>query len=139
MTPSSETKSNPNYLLLIIVAGAVYWFATNKNATPDPSPDPRPEPTPNQLADSVMSILPTLKVEFRRIFEESAAKVESGEITSDSQLLEFVLPATKSAREQANKPFDTQLDLALPRNDDGTFLGKEKEAAALLRKIAKSW
>lgn len=117
------------------MAGAVYWFATNRSTDVGPNPPP----VPNQLSDAVKSVLPTMKTEFRRIFEESASKVESGEITSDAQLFGFVNPATKAARETANKPFDTQLDLSLPRNDDGSFTGKEKEVAAVLRKISQSW
>ena len=130
----SDSKK-PNYLVLLLVAGAVYWFAT-KRAT---DVTPTPTPAPSQISEVVKSVFPTMRTEFRRVFEESATKVESGEITNDAQLFDFVQPATKAARESANKPFDTQLDLSLPRNDDGSFTGKEKEAAALLRRIAQSW
>jgi hypothetical protein len=134
----SETKPKSNtYIWVAVIAAAIYWYNSNNKSAPGPTPDP--VPSPNQLVQSVESILPTLKKEFRKIFAESAAKVESGEIKSDLQLFEFVNPATKAAREAANKPFDVQLDLSLPRNDDGTFSGKEKEAAALLRRIAESW
>ena len=130
----SDTKQKPNYLLLILVAGAAYWFATSKTQVP-PAP-----PTPSaDIVQATESVLPTIKAEFRKIFEESATRVESVQIKSDAELFDYVFPATRSARESANKPFDTQLDLALPRNEDGTFTGKEKETAELLRRIAKSW
>jgi len=73
------------------------------------------------------------------VFLEAASKVEKGEIKTDKELFDFVQPATKAAREQANKPFDLSLEMTLPRNDDGTFAGKEIEAGKILRKIARSW
>ena len=40
---------------------------------------------------------------------------------------------------EANKPFDLALESGLPRNEDGTFAGKEAEVAKLLRQVAKAW
>ena len=84
-------------------------------------------------------ILATIRSANAGIFLEAADKVEKGAIKSDKELFDFIRPATEAARKAANKPFDVALDLSLPRNEDGTFAGKEVEAAALLRKVAKSW
>jgi hypothetical protein len=84
-------------------------------------------------------ILATIKSANARIFLEAADGIEKGTLKTDKELFDFVRPATEKARKEANKPFDVALDLSLPRNDDGSFAGKEKEAASLLRKIAKSW
>lgn len=132
--------SKPNYLPWIAVAGLLVYLVWIRNPqAPTPGPGPEPKPTPSQLAEVTKSVLPTLKQSFRDVFNDAAAKVESGELKSDQELFDFVQPATRTAREAASKPFDSQLDLSLPRNDDGTFTGHEKEAADLLRKIAKSW
>ena len=80
-----------------------------------------------------------MKIENARVFNEAASKVEKGELKTDKELFDFVQLATKLAREQANKPFDVSLEMTLPRNDDGTFAGKEIEAGNVLRRIAKSW
>jgi len=83
--------------------------------------------------------LATMRTENARVFNLAADKVEKGEIKTDKELFDFIQPATKAAREQANKPFDMSLEMTLPRNEDGSFAGKEIEAGKVLRRIAKSW
>jgi len=105
----------------------------------DVAPSPEPKPVAVTIEKATSSVLATMKAENARVFLEAASKVEKGEIKTDKELFDFVQPATKAAREQANKPFDMSLEMTLPRNDDGTFAGKEIEAGKVLRRIAKSW
>lgn len=119
----------------IVVLGYMLW--TKQDATPGPTPEPKPVAVTIEKATA--GVLATMKAESARIFSEAASKVENGEIKTDKELFDFVQPATKLAREQANKPFDIALEMNLPRNSDGSFAGKEIEAAKVLRKVAKSW
>jgi hypothetical protein len=131
----SEAKQ-VNWLPWIAVAALGYMLWT-KPATP---PGPQPDPVPSVLIEKdTKAILAKIRTENARIFLEAADKVESGTILTDKALFDFVRPATEAARKEASKPFDVSLDLSLPRNEDGSFSGKEKEAASLLRRIAKSW
>ena len=134
----SETKQQDlwQYAPWIAVAALGYMLWTQP-ATP-PGPQPAPVPAVSIEKDT-KSILAKIRTENARIFLEAADKVESGTILTDKALFDFVRPATEAARKEANKPFDVSLDLSLPRNEDGSFSGKEKEAASLLRKVAKSW
>jgi hypothetical protein len=125
-----------NWLPWIAVA-ALGYLLWNKPATP---PGPQPEPVPVvSIEKDTKQILATIRSANARIFLEAADGIESGTILTDKALFDFVRPATEAARKEANKPFDVSLDLSLPRNEDGSFSGKEKEAASLLRRIAKSW
>ena len=119
----------------IAVAFLGYMLWTKQDA----APSPEPKPVAVTIEKATAGVLATMKAENARVFLEAASKVESGEFKSDKELFAFVEPATKLAREQANKPFDISLDMTLPRNDDGTFAGKEIEAGTILRKIARSW
>ena len=84
-------------------------------------------------------VLPSLKQYNAKVFNEAATRIRSKEIKSDKELFEFVQPATKKARELAHKPFDLSLEMSLPRNEDGSFVGIEEEAAVVCERIAKSW
>ncbi len=117
-----------------LVLGYMLW---TKDAIPPPTPDPNPVTVTIEKATA--GVLATMKAENARVFSEAASKVENGEFKNDKELFAFVEPATKAAREQANKPFDIALEMTLPRNEDGTFAGKEIEAGKVLRRVAKSW
>ena len=130
----SEAKQ-ANYLPWIAVAVLGYMLWSNQTKV-EPKPD---VPVVVTIEKATASVLASMKVENARVFNEAASKVEKGELKTDKELFDFVQPATKLAREQANKPFDLAFDEALPRNDDGSFQGREAEAARLLRKVAKSW
>ena len=119
----------------IALLGYMVW--TKQDSAPEPSPEPKPVAVTIEKATA--GVLSTMRAENARVFNEAASKVEKGEIKTDKELFDFVQPATKLAREQANKPFDLSLEMTLPRNDDGSFAGKEIEAAKVLRRIAKSW
>lgn len=133
----SDAAKQINYLPWIAVAvlGYMLWSQQPKV---DPKPiDPKPVVVTIEKATA--GILATMRTENARVFNEAANKVENGEIKTDRELFDFVQPATRLAREQANKPFDVSLEMTLPRNEDGTFAGKEIEAGKVLRKVAKSW
>jgi hypothetical protein len=137
MTTEVKIDSNPwQYApwLAVAVLGYMLW---SKPASPVVDPV---VPVPIvSIEKETKQILATIKSANARIFLEAADGIEKGTLKTDKELFDFVRPATEKARKEANKPFDVALDLSLPRNDDGSFAGKEKEAASLLRKIAKSW
>ena len=137
MSEKKDDSQLASYLPWIIAAALGYMLWSKQDATPGPTPDPKPVAVTIEKATA--GVLATMKSENARVFNEAASKVERGEIKTDKELFDFVQPATKAAREQANKPFDMSLEMTLPRNEDGTFAGKEFEAAKVLRKVAKSW
>ena len=120
---------------IVLALGYMLW--TKQDGAPEPSPDPKPVAV--TIEEATAGVLPTMRSENARVFLEAASKVESGKFKNDKELFAFVEPATKLAREQANKPFDLSLEMTLPRNDDGSFAGKEIEAGKVLRRVAKSW
>jgi hypothetical protein len=119
------------------IALALGYMLWTKDASPTPSPDPKPVTVTLEKATS--GVLATMRTENARVFNLAAEKVEKGEIRTDKELFDFIQPATRIAREQANKPFDMSLEMTLPRNEDGSFTGKEIEAGKVLRRIARSW
>ena len=136
--PGMSDAKQANYLPWIAVAVLGYMLWSQQTVVP--KPDPKPDvPVVVTIEKATAGVLSAMKVENARVFNEAADRVEKGDIKSDKELFDFIQPATKLAREQANKPFDVSLEMTLPRNEDGTFSQKEKEAAAILRRIAKSW
>ena len=129
-------KKETNYWPYVVVALAGYMLWSQQTKV-EPKPDPKPDVVTIEKATA--GVLASMKTENARVFNEAANKVEKGEIKTDKELFDFVQPATKLAREQANKPFDVSLEMTLPRNEDGTFAGKEIEAGKVLRKVARSW
>ena len=144
MVPISETE----YLLsgqgkFLVEAVSASWdrsfviLVGNEVNPPNPpdvdNDDPKPaDPT---LIDVVQKVLPTQAKGFEEAFNEAATKVESKQIKTDRELLEFVKPLTTKARLEANKPFDVLLETQIPES----FSGKEVEIATFLRRVAKSW
>jgi len=132
-------KTQTNYLPWIAVAVLGYMLWSNQTKV-EPKPEPKPDvPVVVTIEKATAGVLASMKAENARVFTEAANKVEKGELKTDKELFDFVQPATKLAREQANKPFDVSLEMTLPRNEDGTFAGKEIEAGKVLRKVARSW
>jgi hypothetical protein len=129
-------KKETNYLPWI--AAAVLGYMLWSQQAVGPKPEPKPD-VPVTIEKATSGVLATMKAENARVFNEAADRVEKGELKTDRELFDFIQPATKIAREQANKPFDVSLEMTLPRNDDGTFAGKEIEAGKVLRKVARSW
>ena len=134
----TNNTNEQNYWPYVVVALIGYMIYSQQTVTPNPKPDD-PIPVVVTIEKATSSVLTSIKIENARVFNEAASKVEKGEIKTDKELFNFVQPATRLAREQANKPFDVSLEMTLPRNDDGTFTGKEIEAGKVLRRIAKSW
>ena len=126
-----------SYIPWIIAAGLAYLLWTKQDATPGPTPDPKPVVVTLEKATS--SVLPSLKTYNAKVFNEAAKRIRDKEIKTDKELFDFVQPATKKARELANKPFDLSLEMTLPRNEDGSFSGVEEAAAVVCERIAKSW
>jgi hypothetical protein len=120
----------------IAIGVLVFWFRSEQRGAP---PGPTPVPSVLSIEKATAQILPTIRQGFADAFEEAAKRVESGQIVNDEQLDAFVNPAITAARTEANKPFDVSFDMGLPRNDDGTFDGREKEVAKFLRQISRSW
>jgi hypothetical protein len=137
MSDTKKADFDINSLVPWIAVGVLGYMLWTKDASPTPAPDPKPVTVTIEKATS--GVLATMRTENARVFNLAADKVEKGEIRTDKELFDFIQPATKAAREQANKPFDMSLEMSLPRNEDGSFAGKEIEAAKILRKVAKSW
>tara|TARA_R110000868_G_scaffold101057_1_gene278198 strand:- start:5223 stop:5633 length:411 start_codon:yes stop_codon:yes gene_type:complete len=133
-------KKETNYAAWILGAVVLFqgYLMWNQQKAKPVDPDV-PKPVVVSIEKATAGVLAAMKAENARVFTEAANKVEKGELKTDRELFEFVQPATKEAREQANKPFDLAFDEALPRNDDGSFIGKEIEAGKVLRKVARAW
>jgi len=120
---------------VVVIAGGIYWYRSQSTTIIDP-PAP-PDVVTNEKA--VGDYFPTQRAEFAKAFADAAAKVRAKEITTDEQLDALINPQLKAARDLAGKPFDVSFDMGLPRNDDGTFTGKEDAAAKFLEQISRSW
>lgn len=119
---------------IALVLGYMLW---TKQDAPSPTPDPKPVVVTIEKATA--GVFPSLKTYSAKVFNEAATRIRNKEIKTDRELFDFVQPATKKARELANKPFDLSLEMTLPRNEDGSFLGVEEAAAVVCERIARSW
>ena len=139
MTTTTVDNNDISKWLPWVAVAVMAYFLFNKPTTVEPV-DPTPTPTPTvNIGTVTKQVLPSMAKGFADVFEQAAAKVEDKTIKTDKELFDFVQPATAKARVEANKPFDTALESGLPRNEDGTFAGKETEVARLLRQVAKAW
>jgi hypothetical protein len=120
----------------LVVAGLLYWYRFQSTEIIDP---PTPTPDVPAINKAVGDYFPTQRKEFAAAFADAAAKVRSKEIKTDEQLDALVNPQLKTARDLASKPFDVSFEMGLPRNDDGSFAGKEEDAAKFLELISRSW
>jgi hypothetical protein len=120
---------------VVVIAGGIYWYRSQSTTIIDP---PAP-PDVVTIEKAVGDYFPTQRAEFAKTFADAAAKVRAKEITTDEQLDALINPQLKAARDLAGKPFDVSFDMGLPRNDDGTFTGKEDDAAKFLELISRSW
>lgn len=133
----TTTTKETNWLPWVAVAVLAYFMFVNKQ---QPAVDPVVPPSPVvNIGTVTKQVLPSMAKGFSDIFEQAAAKVEDKTIKTDKELFDFVQPAAAKARVEANKPFDMALESGLPRNEDGTFAGKESEVSKLLRQVAKAW
>ena len=96
--------------------------------------DAKPDASPT-VEKTTSSVFQNMRKSYGATFNDAANEVESKRLQSDRQLLDFVRPKIEAARKEAQAPFDAMCEKELPES----FLGKEAEVAALLRRIAKSW
>jgi hypothetical protein len=124
---TDKTSGDLNkYLPWLIVAGLGYMLWIKK---PDDSP------TPASVEKITSQVFAEMRKSYGAAFNDAANEVESKRLQSDRQLLDFVKPKIEAARKQSQMSFDAMCEKELPES----FLGKEAEVAALLRRIAKSW
>jgi len=124
---TEKTSGDINkYLPWLIVAGLGYLLWVKK--PDDSAAKPSVEKTTSQ-------VFVEMRKSYGAAFNDAANEVESKRLQSDRQLLDFVRPKIEAARKEAQAPFDSMCERELPES----FLGKEAEVAALLRRIAKSW
>jgi len=129
-------KNISDYIQTALLVGIVAWLAYISSQR-NQDPNPQPKPVPVVTVESVIKeVHPSQAKGFASSFALAADKVETKEIKSDRELLEFVKPLTTAARVEANKPFDALIEANIP---NGEFAGKEAEVAAFLRKVAKAW
>lgn len=138
MNQDSKQTSSNQYLPWIVVAVLGYLLFVRQ---PSPVP-PTPGPDDNKPAPVVVSVESTVKqVKADQLkglaasFETLANEVEAGKFKYARELLEYMKPLTKEAREAANKPFDLMIGQMIPDE----LAGKEKQVADDLRKVAKAW
>jgi hypothetical protein len=124
---TEKTSGDINkYLPWLIVAGLGYMLWIKK---PDDSP-----PAPS-VEKTTSQVFVEMRKSYGATFNDAANEVESKRLQSDRQLLDYVKPKIEAARKEAQAPFDAMCERELPES----FVGKEAEVAALLRRIAKSW
>lgn len=119
-----------------VAVAVLAYFLFNKPTTVEPV-DPTPTPIVERIDinGTVKSVKAANLQSLSDAFEDAAKQVESGKFKFARELLEYMQPITKSAREQSNKPFDLMIGQLIP--DELT--GKEKQVAEDLRKVAKAW
>lgn len=135
-TPSrKETAKDWNLQGWLPLAAVAAMFAYVVY-TRQPQVEPRPQPQPTvSIESTVKSVKEANAKALADAFEDAANQVEQGKFKYARELLEYMQPITKAAREQANKPFDLMIGQTIPDE----LSGKEKEVAAELRRIAKAW
>lgn len=135
MTTTTANNDVLKWLPWVAVAVLAY-FLFNKPTTVEPV-DPTPTPIVERvdINGTIKSVKAANLQSLSDAFEDAAKQVESGKFKFARELLEYMQPITKSAREQSNKPFDLMIGQLIPDE----LAGKEKQVADDLRKVAKAW
>ena len=135
MTTTTDNNDISKWLPWVAVAVLAY-FLFNKPTTVEPV-DPTPTPIVERIDinGTVKSVKAANLQSLSDAFEDAAKQVEAGKFKYARELLEYMQPITKSAREQSNKPFDLMIGQLIPDE----LAGKEKQVADDLRKVAKAW
>lgn len=135
MTTTTANNDVSKWLPWVAVAVLAY-FLFNKPTTVEPV-DPTPTPIVERIDinGTVKSVKAANFQSLSDAFEDAAKQVEAGKFKYARELLEYMQPITKSAREQSNKPFDWMIGQLIPDE----LAGKEKQVADDLRKVAKAW
>lgn len=124
---TEKTSGDVNKYLpwaVAIVLGVMLF--RQQEAKPDASPS---------VEKTTASVFKDMKRGYGAAFNDAANEVDAKRLQSDRQLLDFVRPKIEAARKEAQVPFDAMCEKELPES----FVGKEADVAALLRRIAKSW
>ena len=133
---TSTTDNDFSKWLPWVAVAVLAYFLFNKPVVVEPV-DPTPTPIVERIDinGTIKSVKAANLQSLSDAFEDAAKQVESGRFKFARELLEYMQPITKSAREQSNKPFDLMIGQLIP--DELT--GKEKQVADDLRKVAKAW
>ena len=106
-----------DYRAKFLVAGSI-----GPNPTPGPVDPVPPKPmTPARKAVSESN--KSLWSGYSKDFAEAATKVQTGEIKTDSQLLEMLKPKTQQSRIIAFKSIDQLIESSLPRDNGALSQG----------------
>ena len=135
MTTTTDNNDISKWLPWVAVAVMAYFLFANKQ---QPTVDPVTPPSPVERIDingTVKAVKAASVQALSDAFEDAAKQVEAGKFKFARELLEYMQPITKSAREQSNKPFDLMIGQIVPDE----LAGKEKQVADDLRKVAKAW
>ena len=125
MTDKTSGDLNKYLPWAIVIVMGVMLFR-QQEAKPDALPS---------VEKTTSSVFKDMRKSYGAAFNDAANEVESKRLQSDRQLLDFVKPKIEVARKDAQAPFDAMCERELPES----FVGKESDVAALLRRIAKSW
>lgn len=99
-----------------------------------PEPEPLPEPT-NDIERIVNNAMLEMRRNYGNAFKRTSEAVTAGQLQTDGDLVKFMNPLTKAAREQAVAGIDGLLQDKLPR--DGSKI--KPEAAGFFRDIAAAF
>ena len=133
---TSTTDNDFSKWLPWVAVAVLAYFLFNKPSTVEPV-DPTPTPIVERvdINGTIKSVKAANLQSLSDAFEDAAKQVEAGKFKFARELLEYMQPITKSAREQSNKPFDLMIGQLIPDE----LAGKEKQVADDLRKVAKAW
>lgn len=136
MTSTTVDNNDISKWLPWVAVAVLAYFLFNKPTTVEPV-DPTPTPIVERvdINGTIKSVKAANLQSLSDAFEDAAKQVESGKFKFARELLEYMQPITKSAREQSNKPFDLMIGQLIPDE----LAGKEKQVADDLRKVAKAW
>ena len=136
MTTTTVDNNDISKWLPWVAVAVLAYFLFNKPTTVEPV-DPTTTPIVERIDinATVKSVKAANLQSLTDAFEDAAKQVEAGKFKYARELLEYMQPITKSAREQSNKPFDLMIGQLIPDE----LAGKEKQVADDLRKVAKAW
>ena len=131
---TTTTTKETNWLPWVFLAVGIYFWNISEQKTVDPVVPPSPVDRID-INGTVKAVKAANVQALSDAFEDAAKQVEAGKFKFARDLLEYMQPLTKSAREQSNKPFDLMIGQIVPDE----LSGKEKQVADDLRKVAKAW
>lgn len=101
-----------------------------------PSPEPEPLPTPtNDIERIVNNAMLEMRRNYGSAFKRTSEAIAAGQLQTDGDLVKFMNPLTKAAREQAVAGIDGLLQDKLPRDQNKL----KPEAAGFFRDIATAF